>query len=89
MILQLNPTIRVNTPLGDGETLFIIDYHLNTNTIWVVRMDGGGAIKHFDSNDIRVWGNPMTRKNLDTEIQVPAHGSYEDLLKYRRGRSKY
>ena len=88
-ILQLNPTIRVNTPLGNGETLFLIDYHLNTNTIWVVRMDNGGKVKHFDSNDIRVWGNPMTRGTLDTEVQTPEHGSYDDLLKYGRGRSKH
>lgn len=89
-ILQLNPTIRVNTPLGDGETLFLIDYHINTNTIWVVRMDNGGKVKHFDSNDIRVWGNPMIRGTLDTEVQTPEYrSSYDNLLKYRRGRSKH
>jgi hypothetical protein len=28
MIHQLNPTMEVHTPLGDGEALFIIDYGL-------------------------------------------------------------
>jgi hypothetical protein len=26
MIHQLNPTIDVKTPLGDGEAIFLIDY---------------------------------------------------------------
>ena len=66
MILQLNPTIDVNTPLGDGEALFIIDYGINVNTVWVVRMDKG-IVKHFYSDDIRVYGNPMNGKGFDCE----------------------
>ena len=66
MIHQLNPTIDVNTPLGNGEALFIIDYGINVNTVWIVRMKAG-VIKHFYSDDIRVWGNPMNGENWDTE----------------------
>lgn len=66
MILQLNPTIEVNTPLGDGEAMFIIDYGINTNTVWIVRLDGG-VMKHFYSDDIRVYGNPMNGKGWDTD----------------------
>ena len=66
MILQLNPTIDVHTPLGDGEAMFIIDYGVNVNTVWVVRFDGG-HIKHIYSDDIRVWGNPMNGNGWDVE----------------------
>jgi hypothetical protein len=62
-ILQLDPIIYVTTPLGEGRAIFIIDYGINLNTWWVVALDGVkdediGAIKHFDSEDIRLHGNP-------------------------------
>ena len=58
MILQLNPTIDVHTPLGYCEAIFIIDYGVNVNTVWVCRM-AGGEVKHFYSDDIRIYDNPM------------------------------
>lgn len=67
MILQLNPTIDVATPLGDCEALFIIDYHNNCNTMWVCRMDGG-EVKHFYSDDIRIYDNPQNGKGWDIKI---------------------
>lgn len=59
MILQLSPPIQVHTPIGNGWALLIIDYSININTVWVVRLDADGQIKHFESNDIKVSGNPM------------------------------
>ena len=64
MMLQLNPTIDVHTPLGDGETMFIIDYGVNVNTVWVCRMEGG-EIKHFYSDDIKIYDNPMNGNGWD------------------------
>jgi hypothetical protein len=58
MIFQLNPQIEVITPLGKGWAYFLIDYDLNTNTIWLVRLDFG-IVKHFDSNDIKITPNLM------------------------------
>jgi len=66
MIHQLNPTMEVHTPLGDGEALFIIDYGLNVNTVWVVRYKDG-VIKHLYSDDIRIYGNPMNGDGWDVE----------------------
>jgi len=66
MILQLNPTVEVHTPLGDGEAMFIIDYGININTVWVVRLPKG-VIKHFYSDDVRIWGNPMNGEGWDCE----------------------
>ena len=64
-MLQLNPTIDVNCKgHGDGEAMFIIDYGINVNTVWIVRFTGG-IIKHFYSDDIRIYGNPMNGKEYD------------------------
>ena len=59
MILQLNPPIRVKTPLGFGWALLIFDYDININSVWGVRIDGKGDFKHFDSDTVQVEGNPM------------------------------
>ena len=66
MMLQLNPTIDVSTPNGDGTTLFIIDYGPDVNTVWAVR-HAGGKVLHYYSDDIRVYGNPMNGKGWDVE----------------------
>lgn len=58
-ILQLQPQIYVQTPLGKGWCFFILEYDLNINTIWLVRLDETGQVKHFDSNDIVIEANPM------------------------------
>jgi hypothetical protein len=64
MMLQLNPTIDVRTPLGDGEAIIVIDYGINVNTVWLVRLPGG-QIKHFYSDDILIYGNPMNGDGWD------------------------
>jgi len=70
MMLQLNPTIDVKTPLGDGEAFFIIDYGVNVNTVWVCRM-AGGEVKHFYSDDIRIYDNPMNGSGWDVVTKIP------------------
>lgn len=52
MMLQLNPTILVETPLGRGHALFVIDYGMHQNTCWVVTLENNGIVKHFDCNDV-------------------------------------
>lgn len=66
MMLQLNPIIDVKTPLGDGEAFIIIDYGVNVNTVWVCRMQGG-IVKHFYSDDIRIYDNPMNGNGYDVD----------------------
>ena len=58
-MIQLNPPIHVLTPLGEGDTLLIIDYGCHLNTVWVVWLFDEGRVSHFDSSDIRVTGNLM------------------------------
>jgi len=52
MILQLDPTILVNTPLGVGHATFVIDYGIHQNTCRVVALQDNRVVKHFDCNDI-------------------------------------
>lgn len=77
MILQLNPTIYVNTPLGMGHAIFIIDYGMHQNTCWVVALQDNGVVKHFDCNDIILATNYTygvnLRKNAFKEVK-PANG---------------
>ena len=64
MILQLNPTILVDTPLGKGHAIFIIDYGIHQNTCWVVTLVQDGVVKHFDCNDIILATNYTYRLNI-------------------------
>lgn len=57
MICQLNPTISVDTPLGKGHAIFLIDYGMHQNSCWVVALEENGVVKHFDSNDVVVSRN--------------------------------
>lgn len=65
MILQLNPAIMVETPLGRGEAIFVIDYGMHQNTCWVVALQKDGIIKHFDCNDVILSTNYTYRLNMD------------------------
>lgn len=56
MIHQFREPIEVETPLGDGIALLLIDYGWMSNSCWVVVLKNG-IVKHFDSNDIRVSPN--------------------------------
>lgn len=56
-MIQLNPEIWVETPLGIGLAIIVIDYGMNNNTCWVVALQKDGQIKHFDSNDIKLCKN--------------------------------
>lgn len=63
-MLQLNPTLPMQTPLGDGEAFLVIDYGPDVNTCYAVRL-AGGIIKHVWSDDCRLYGNPMNGKGWD------------------------
>jgi len=67
MIYQFNTTISVHTPHGEGEALLLIDYGIDVNTVWVVRLRGGRVL-HYLSDDIRVYSNPMYGNGFDVDI---------------------
>ena len=71
MIIQLNPTILVETPLGKGHTIFIIDYGMHQNSCWVVALQNNGIVKHFDCNDIILSTNYTYGMNLRKNSNHP------------------
>jgi hypothetical protein len=71
MILQMNPTILVDTPLGKGHAIFIINYGMHQNTCWVVALEKNGIVKHFDANEVIVCTNYTYHINQD-------HNSYKN-----------
>lgn len=80
MLLQLKPSILVETPLGIGQALFLIDYGMHQNSCWVVALQDNGVIKHFDSNDVilstnftygmNLRKNSFTKPSIDIDKQI-------------------
>jgi len=77
MILQLNPSIAVDTPLGRGQAILIIDYGIHQNTCWVVALEKNGVIKHFDCNDVILHTNYTYGMNLEKNTH-PVRAKKED-----------
>jgi hypothetical protein len=69
--------IPVHTPHGVGEAYLLIDYGVNVNTTWVVRLRGG-YVKHYYSDDIRIYDNPMNGNSWDVEI--PPNWKQDDKI---------
>lgn len=63
-IHEFNSPIEVKTPHGDGQAILLIDYGLNVNTVWLVRLNGG-KVKHYYSEDILIYDNPMNGRGVD------------------------
>lgn len=60
----------VDTPLGRGQALFLIDYGMHQNTCWVVAMHKNGIVKHFDSNDIIISPNYTYHINQEKHSNI-------------------
>ncbi len=57
MILQLNPSIPVETPKGKGQAVMIIDYSTEHDLYWVVFDDLTHQCWTFNNKDIRAQTN--------------------------------
>ena len=57
MITQLNPTIPLITPKGNGYAHFVIDYSQEHNLIWVVFIDKTGECWSFQNKEVRIQQN--------------------------------
>jgi hypothetical protein len=66
-IYQFPTPIAVHTPHGEGNALMVIDYGLDTNSVWLVRIKGG-HVRHYYSDDIRMYDNPMNGNGFDMDI---------------------
>ena len=67
MILQLEQTIDVLTPLGYGKAIAWIDYGTDTNTIWKVVLYDSSLVRNFYDDDILVYPNAMDGGKIDEE----------------------
>ena len=67
MVHEFKTPIPVHTPHGEGEAILMIDYGLTTNSVWVVRLKGG-YVKHYFSDDLRIYDNPMNGRGWDIDI---------------------
>ena len=67
MILQLEQTIDVLTPLGYGKAIAWIDYGRDTNTIWKVVCYDTGRVRNFYDDDILVYPNEMDGGKVDED----------------------
>lgn len=68
-ILEIQQLLWVNTPHGDGQALFLMDYGPHENTVWVVALEKDGAVKHYNSNQITICTNNTFN------INIKNHGS--------------
>jgi hypothetical protein len=67
MINEFKTPIPVHTPHGIGQAFLLIDYGLTVNSVWLVRLKGG-HVKHYYSDDIRIYDNPMNGEGYDIEL---------------------
>ena len=64
MIYEIKQILWVKTPHGDGLALFIMDYGIQNNTIWIIALKKDGNIKHYDSNQIKLISNNTINFNV-------------------------
>ena len=64
VIHEIQQVLWVETPLGDGQALFLIDYGPHENTIWIVALEKNGEIKHFNSNQVKLCFNNTFDLNI-------------------------
>ena len=76
-IHQFPTPLPVHTPFGSGECILLIDYGLDVNSVWLVRLRGG-MVKHFYSDDIRLYGNPMD--GLGFDIHIPSNWHVQETV---------
>lgn len=58
----------VHTPIGRGTALLITTPSYLSNSIVYVKIEETGELKHFDANDIRIYGSPTYGENLVPKI---------------------
>jgi hypothetical protein len=68
VIHEIQQVLWVTTPHGDGLAIFIIDYGMHENTIWVVAAESDGSIRHYNSNQINFHRNHTIDFNINDKI---------------------
>ncbi len=66
MIIQLNPPVPIETPKGSAQAMFLIDYSIEHNLMWVCFIDETGECWTFQNPEIRACKNITLGRTLDT-----------------------
>ena len=56
-ISEIQQFLWVETPHGDGQALFLLDYGPHENTVFLVALQETGEVKHYTSEQIRICVN--------------------------------
>ena len=64
VIHEIQQVMWVDTPHGMGQALFLIDYGVQNNIIFVVALEKDGSIKHYDTNQIFLSTNHTLNINV-------------------------
>lgn len=67
VIHEIQQVMTVNTPFGEAQALFLIDYGIHLNSIWICATYSDGKIRHFDSNQITININHTLEFNLENK----------------------
>lgn len=66
MILQLNPSIPLETEKGSAHAMFLIDYSPEHSLYWVCFIDATGECWTISNEKIRACKNITLGRTLDT-----------------------
>ena len=70
MIIQLNPTIPLETPKGSGVAWLLIDYGEEHNLMWVTAIDETGEIWTFQNQDVRAQKNITMGRTTSNHVPI-------------------
>lgn len=71
MILQLNPTIPLDTPKGPSHAHMVIDYSQEHSLLWVCFTDATGECWTWSNGEVRLRVNrTMGIRNTETKEQA-------------------
>lgn len=66
-IVQLNPTIPLDTPKGTGQAIFVIDYGPEHHLMFTVILDDSGEIWTFDNPKVRGQKNITMNRRVKND----------------------
>ena len=69
MIKQLNPTIPMLTPKGEGYAHFLIDYGMEEHLLWVCFINETGECWTFINPQIRLTANETFGRLTTSDIE--------------------
>lgn len=57
VIHEVQQFLWVETPHGDGQVLFLMDYGPHENTVFIVALETTREIKHYTTTQIKICKN--------------------------------